>query len=318
MISEDMRHCERVTRTHARTFTLASYFLPAHKRRAAFALYAFCRVADDLVDRVASARDDIVELQLADYRRMLDDALGGRPEGPVFRELAWAVETFAVPPHVLNELLAGVARDLHPASYESWTELGQYCEGVASTVGEMCTFVFGVRDGVLANECALRYARTLGVAMQLTNILRDVGEDARSGRCYLPREELACFGLSTSDVINDPSIGRGPRWRGFMRFQVARARMLYVSARPGISLLAPDAQRCAAACATGYAAILDAIEAIGYDTVSSRARVSHWSRAGIMLGVCRPRGHTRIPPGDGPAVSWHHGPIDVPMPGHNA
>jgi phytoene synthase len=150
----------------------------------------------------------------------------------------------------------------------------------------MCTHVFGVEgdDGVRAR--ARRYARTLGVAMQLTNILRDVGEDARHGRCYLPEDELAEFGLSREAVLAG-GLGGDERWRSFMAFQIGRARSLYESALPGIALLAPDARRCAAACALGYAAILGAIEEIDYDTYRERAHLGSLARGRVLLGALR-------------------------------
>jgi phytoene synthase len=309
-VPADALHCERIVRSHARTFTLASYFLPAPKRRAAFALYAFCRVADDMVD-VATASHDAgatahIARQLADYGRQLSAAAAGRPTGPVFRELAWVLDEYGVPERVLHELLDGVARDLHPVRYETWPELARYCEGVASTVGEMCTYVFGVPAGPEARMRALRYARTLGVAMQLTNILRDVGEDARRGRCYLPDEDLAMFGIDRDDVLHHRALCRDERWRPLMAFEVGRARALYEAASPGIALLAPDSQRCASACATGYAAILGAIEQNGYDTLSTRASLGNWARATILWDIWRAR---RAPAdvastGDGPYIEW--------------
>ena len=207
---DDAQWCARIVRGHARTFHYASWLLPAAKRRAAYALYAFCRVADDMVDAAPVAGSASVARQLAEFERALEAALAGRPEGPVFRELRRVLDHHEVPPTVLRELLAGVARDLQPVRYETWRELVTYCEGVASTVGEMCTHVFGVPGGPAVRERALRYARTLGVAMQLTNILRDVGEDARRGRCYLPAEDLAAFGLTADDVLRRPDLA--PAW----------------------------------------------------------------------------------------------------------
>ena len=172
---DDAAHCRQIVRTHARTFWLASHFLSSAKRRSAFALYAFCRVADDLVDLARSTPADEIAGRLAEYRRGLDEALAGRPSGPVFRELHRAVVQHGVPPAVLHELLDGIARDCAPSRYATWHDLQRYCEGVASTVGEMCTYVFGVSGGPVVRRRALAHARTLGVAMQLTNILRDVG-----------------------------------------------------------------------------------------------------------------------------------------------
>ncbi len=149
MSRADALLCERIVRQHARTFTLASRFLPPHKRRATFALYAFCRQADDIVDGsgTSSSGGGTAARQLAAFEAELARTLAGRPGAPVFRELLRAVREFEVPPAVLFELLAGVARDLEPVRYESWSELVGYCEGVASTVGEMCTQVFGTASG---------------------------------------------------------------------------------------------------------------------------------------------------------------------------
>ena len=306
MSRTDALHCEHIVRSHARTFTLASYFLPAAKRRAAFALYAFCRVADDLVDSAGCDGHPPVARRLAEYERELRTALAGRPSGPVFRELSRAVAQYSVPETVLLELLAGIARDLRPVHYASWTDLVRYCEGVASTVGEMCTHVFGVEGGGETRMRALRYARTLGVAMQLTNILRDVGEDARRGRCYLPSEDLAVFGIDRDEVFGNPRLSLDERWPPLMAFEVGRARALYAAAEPGISLLAADARRCARACATGYAAILGAIEQSQYDTVTRRARVGGWARAGILWDACRASRARReaFPVGEGPRIAW--------------
>jgi phytoene synthase len=286
MSVDDAAQCRQIVRTHARTFWLASHFLTPEKRRSAYALYAFCRLADDLVDLAAQTSPMLTAMRLATYQRDLADALDGRPQGPVFRELHRAVRRHDVPTSVLHELLEGIARDCEPVRYATWPELYRYCEGVASTVGEMCTYVFGVPGGEDVRRRALAHARILGVAMQLTNILRDVGEDARKGRCYLPDEDLEAHGLTREEVLS----GVAPtdaRWRALMTFQIARARSLYAAAAPGIALLAPDSQRCASACAIGYSEILGAIEAIGYDTFATRARLGARARAAVAWNVWR-------------------------------
>ncbi len=286
--ARDARVCERVTRQHARTFALASYFLPARKRRAAFAVYAFCRQADDIVDSAADLAVDVnatgasdIAAQLAAYRQRLDRALDAAPDDAVFREVAWATREFRVPPAVLHQLLDGVARDLHPATYASWYDLERYCYGVASTVGVMCTHIFGVTTGATP-ESAVRRAETLGVAMQLTNILRDVGEDARRGRCYLPLGDLARFGIAPAEIADLTVSATDARWQALMRFEIARARALYAEAHSGIASLERDSQRCATACAVGYAHILDAIERIGCDTLTRRARVQLRGKAVVL------------------------------------
>ncbi|MBU6367178.1 MAG: phytoene/squalene synthase family protein [Gemmatimonadetes bacterium] len=305
---DDAGECARITRVHARTFSLASRLLPADKRRAAFALYAFCRIADDLVDQADHGDRVALRAQLEAYRQQLRDALAGAPSGPVFRELASVTRRYAVDAAPLFELLDGVERDLEAQRYATWEALERYCQGVASSVGEMCTYVFGVPAGAALLPQAIRFARTLGTAMQLTNILRDVGEDAQRGRCYLPAEDLARFGLATDEVMAGARTGlaRDPRWARLMAFEVSRARALYDAAVPGIALLAPDAQGCAAACATGYAGILGAIEAQGYDTLTARARLGRLARVGILWQAWR----YRPPVPDlsalrrGPRVEW--------------
>lgn len=285
MDTNDAAYCRRIVRTHARTFWLASRFLPPEKRSATFALYAFCRVADDLVDVGGGTGRDTAPV-LRTYRQQLDEALAGRPHGPVFREVARAAQRYGVPSSVLQELLDGVAQDCAPARYATWEDLSRYCEGVASSVGEMCTHVFGVVGDHAVRRRALHHARTLGVAMQLTNVLRDVGEDARNGRCYLPDTDLARFGLDRNDVFSH-RIGADERWKSLMRFEIQRARGLYAEAMPGIALLSPDARRCAAACAIGYARILGAIEANDFDTFSVRARLGTVARAAALWSAWR-------------------------------
>ena len=302
----DARECEQITLSHARTFSLASRLLPADKRRAAYSLYAFCRVADDLVDQVDAGNAMALAQQLDDYRAQLHEALDGRPSGAIFREIAWVAERFGMSPAPLFELLDGVGRDLVVTTYDTWLDLEHYCQGVASSVGEMCTHVFGVPAGPPMRTQAVQYARTLGVAMQLTNILRDVGEDAQRGRCYLPADDLARFGLVPGNVLRNPQLAKDPRWRPFMAYEVSRARALYDAALPGIALLADDAQRCAMACATGYAAILSAIESQGYDTISSRAHLGKFARGRVLWRAWRFRA---VSPdlsmlGRGPSVKW--------------
>ena len=266
-----------------------------HKRRGAFAVYAFCRIADDIVDRAEGRDRTLLRAELDLYCAGVAEALAGRPEGPVFRELSRTVSEFGVPRDVLEELLNGVACDLQPVRYDSWSALTRYCEGVAASVGAMCTHIFGVSGDEAVRARAVRYARTLGVAMQLTNILRDVGEDAARGRCYLPDEDLATFGLDSERVLHDPTLKNDPRWAELMRHEVARARALYHAASPGIALLAPDAQRCARACADGYAAILGVIERNGYESFSVRARVGS-GRGRDCSGPCSAPARRRLPP----------------------
>jgi phytoene synthase len=208
-------------------------------------------------------------------------------------EVARAVRQYAIPASLLDELLDGVARDCRPVAPHNWAELERYCQGVASSVGEMCTYIFGVNGDALARVQARRHARTLGVAMQLTNILRDVGEDAANGRCYLPDSDLAAHGLTRGDVLLARVSGTA-QWRALMQFEIARARALYETAAPGIQHLAPDARRCASACAIGYAGILDVIERIDYDTFRRRARLSALGRAAVFWSAWRSPARERV------------------------
>jgi phytoene synthase len=269
--ASDARICQRIAARHARTFFMASRLLPPHKRRAAFAVYATCRTADDIVDSGARNTDAIEALH-----RFRDDAflaLRRRSTQPVLRELARAWGEFEVPDEPLRELFDTLELDFLDLEYRTWDDVEPYCQGVAGSVGEMCSAIFG-RAGDVRRTDVVSSARTLGVAMQLTNILRDVGEDARRGRCYLPMDELERHGLSRRSLVGGQLRSDSDEWRAFMRFQVARARDLYRQALPGIRLLQVDAQRCAVACATGYEKILDAIEQARFDTWSRRVSAS--------------------------------------------
>lgn len=285
-------------------------------------MYAFCRTVDDLVD-LANPRDGSQALERLRayhaYRSAVEAALGEPPEGreppadPVLRELAWAVRRFGIPTRAIRELLRGVGRDLVPTTYPDWDALASYAEGVASSVGEMCATVFGVPDAE-HRQSAVRQARTLGVAMQLTNILRDVGEDARRGRCYLPQEDLAAFGFTVQDVIAGDVRDRWVQWRALMAFEVARARALYREALPGIALLHPDAQRCAVACASGYASILTALERLDYDCFARRAVVPRTALLVVMARAWLRRPGLSARPSVGVPRPWarHQAPLRGP------
>ncbi|MES3033635.1 MAG: phytoene/squalene synthase family protein [Gemmatimonadota bacterium] len=285
MVTFESLVCGNIVRRHARTFALASAFLPITKRRATYALYSFCRLADDAVDRAGPGGREAVRDSLQSLRRQLDDALAGGFAGPVMHETAWAMRRYGIPMAPIDELVDGVARDLDPTDYRDWPSLHAYCEGVASSVGELCTHVFGVVGGDDARARAITCARTLGVAMQITNILRDIGEDAGNGRCYLPDDALCSVGLTRDQVLAADVDVRSQAWRSMMRHFVARARELYHEALPGIALLSPDSRRCAQACAVGYAAILEAIEEADYDTVSMRAHIGFRRKTRLMLSL---------------------------------
>ena len=277
----DERACRLIAATHARTFFIASRLLPERKRRGAYAIYATCRTADDIVDSRGLRADDGA-MALRRFRDATFQSLNERASDPILRELSRACDEFHVPPEALTELFAALERDLGRLELQTWEDLENYCEGVAGSVGEMCCAVFGVAGDLGGRKsAAVACARTLGVAMQLTNILRDIGEDATQGRCYLPTEELARFGIDRTRVLARTAHLEANTWRDLMSFQVARARDLYRQALPGIALLQRDSQRCALACAAGYAKILDVIEQSGFDTVTRRVSASRMTLLGV-------------------------------------
>jgi len=279
--AHDARACRLIATKHARTFSIASRLLPEPKRRAAYAVYATCRTADDIVDGSLSPADGRRELRR--FRASAFAALERRSDDPMLRELARAVHEFDVPVDALTELFEGLERDLGDQAYHSWPDLEQYCQGVAGSVGEMCCAVFGVADDLGSRASSVvASGRTLGVAMQLTNVLRDVGEDAARGRCYLPADDLERFGLTREQVLGRNVRRDGDGWPALLAFQVARARALYRQALPDIHRLQLDARRCAVACASGYSKILDAIEDAGYDTMSRRVSVSRLTLLGVV------------------------------------
>ena len=176
-----------------------------------------------------------------------------------------------------EQLIEGVARDIQQKRYQTFEELAAYGYGVASTVGLMSMHIIGY-----ASEEAMPYAIKLGVALQLANILRDVGEDWREGRVYLPQEELALFGLGDQDIARGEV---DTRWREFMRFQIACNRDLYAQATPGIKLLSADGRRAVSAAGELYRGILDDIEAHDYDVFHRRAHVSRWGKLSRLPGI---------------------------------
>lgn len=259
-------HCAQVTAQHSKSFYLASRLLPESKRRATRALYAFCRVGDDLVDR-PQADPEATLKQWSQMSLAADPAT----DDPVVLAWSHARSICRIPHRYAEQLINGVARDLQQTRYQSFDELAEYSYGVASTVGLMSMHIVG-----FSGPEAIPYAVKLGVALQITNILRDVGEDYRSGRVYLPQEELAAFGI-TEDQI---AAGRvDDRWCEFMRFQIARNRLLYKEAWPGIALLDRDGRFAITAAATLYCGILADLEAHNYDNFTRRSYVNKRGKA---------------------------------------
>lgn len=261
-LAKAYHYCAHITRQHSRTFYMASALLPPDKRQAARALYAFCRITDDIVDRAEGQNC----LERLNQWRL--EILGAPPAPQSLIGVAWAdtQARFRIPHGYALQLIDGVARDLNHTTYQTFDELAEYAYGVASTVGLMVMHIMG-----FSGADALPYAIRLGVALQVTNILRDVGEDWRNGRLYLPQEELKAFGIEVADIAKGHI---DERWRNFMRFQIARNRQLYAEARPGIRLLDKDGRFAIMAAADLYEAILNDIEAHDFDVFHRRAHTS--------------------------------------------
>lgn len=268
--------CRRVTRRHAHAFYFALRFLPPEQRQAIWAIYAVCRHADDLVDR-APATATRAEL-LARLDRWEQRLHAGETGTPILRAFADARDRFGIPLEPLGDLLDGMRMDLTRTRYATWEELQRYCYCVAGTVGLLCIPVLGYDGAAETRE----YAATLGVAMQLTNILRDVGADAALGRVYLPQDELAAFGYGEEQIAARIVDGA---FRALMRFQIARARSLYRASAPGIARLHRTGRLPVQAAATFYGGILGRIEAIDYRVYTERAALSTSGKLARLLGI---------------------------------
>jgi 15-cis-phytoene synthase len=269
--------CDHIANVHSHTFYMASRPLPESKRKAVRSLYAFCRITDDLIDR---SNGNLAE-GLAAWREC---AMGWPPpcDNPV--AVAWGDTRarYRIPTRYAEQLVQGVAADLSKKRYETFDELAVYCYGVASTVGLMSMHIIGFSGPAAGRSEAIPYAVKLGVAMQVTNILRDVREDWEAGRVYLPQAELREYGLSDEDI----AAGRiTKRWQEFMRFQVERNKQLYREAMPGIAYLHPSGRFAIGAAAELYRAILGDIEKHEYDVFSRRAHVSTAGKLRRLPGI---------------------------------
>ncbi len=292
LVVRGYKQAEQVCRHHAKSFYFASFMLFGMRRKAAFALYAFCRRLDDMVDvadgasqgavpeglaeRLARARRRVADVycelpELADPRMPPpSERAGGGDDGPwdpaEFAALVDCIRRYHIPEQPMQELISGMEMDLTKRRYESWEELELYCYRVAGVVGLMMAPMLGCKEA-----WALGPAADLGRAMQLTNILRDVQEDLERDRIYLPADELRSFGLGEEDlrrgVVDD-------RWRAFMRYQIERARAYYARAATGVPALGGfGCQRMVKLMGGTYGDILRVIEERDYDVFSGRAFV---------------------------------------------
>ncbi len=264
--------CRQITAHHSKSFYLASELLPKDKRRAVRAFYAFCRRSDDIVDVTGVDHGYSLDgwTAAARHAHVPDD-------DPVL--LAWndTRARYAIPQVYIDELLEGVRMDLTVNRYATFDDLWLYCYRVAATVGLVSMHIVG-----FSSEDAIPYAIKSGVALQMTNILRDVGEDAQRGRIYLPLEDLERFGYSEHDLMAEVI---DARLRNLLDFEMQRTEQLYNEGAQGIPMLSSDGRFAIAAALTMYRGILGRIRANGYDVFTRRAHVSTPGKLAVLPGV---------------------------------
>jgi phytoene synthase len=284
----DLAACRAMLRHGSQSFFAASLLLPAPVRGPATALYAFCRQADDAIDNGADPRAALAELS-----ERLDAAYAGAPHPhPADRAFAATIAAFDIPKALPAALIEGLSWDVEGRCYENVEALMDYAARVAGAVGVMMALIMGVRSPVV-----LARAADLGVAMQLTNIARDVGEDAKAGRLFLPLDWLAQAGIDPREFLRDPR--RSPELSALVRKLLAEAEALYCRAKAGISMLPVGSRVGIGAAHRIYAAIGKKIAASGYDSVTRRARVSGREKLFLVLGAAA-------------AIAVPSGPVNAP------
>jgi phytoene synthase len=272
---EAYAYCRAVTRQHAKNFYYAFLFLPKAQRDAMYTVYAFCRYCDDIADdgQALTTQQSLLE----DWRRELDNCYAGKPTHRITRALQQTVEHYTIARHHFEELICGVEMDLTVQRYATFPELEQYCYRVASVVGLACLPIFGaIHPGVQS------YARHLGIALQLTNIIRDVKEDAERGRIYLPLEDLRAFQYAETALLQQRYT---PEFVALMRFQQQRALEYYRKA--AASLLPGDRARLVAPEIMGaiYRTTLRKIARRQYNVLRGRTSLSTLHKVLIALRV---------------------------------
>jgi 15-cis-phytoene synthase len=270
-LDESYARCRELNKRYGTTYYWSTYALPRLKRHHVWALYAFCRHADDIVDDLGPVSVEVREKALTDFgARFFADLEAGRSDDPVLKAVVHTVRAFDIDPDCFRRFLCSMAMDLTVTSYATWDDLLGYMDGSAAVIGEMMLPILEP----LQPE-ALRHARHLGDAFQLTNFLRDVAEDLDRGRVYLPQEDLDRFGADPHRrTVDEP-------WRQVMRFEIQRCRELYRSADRGVGMLPVTSARCIKAARTLYSEILDRIEAADYDVFTTRATVPTWRKASL-------------------------------------
>lgn len=268
--------CDQITGDHSKSFFFSTQFLPADKRRAIRAFYAFCRTTDDMVDVAANRCPETLARWREDARLP-----ASRQTNPVLRAWATVRDRYRVPLHFIDELIDGCEMDLTVTRYATWNALRRYCYCVASTVGLVSMHIIGVcrPDQV---ERAVELATELGIALQLTNILRDVGEDIRRGRIYIPQEDMRRFQYTDDDVRNGVV---DARFRSLMRHEMDRADAYYDRGMTGIPLLNTDGRLAVGAACMLYRGILGKIHLNDYDVYSRRAHLTNGEKVQRLPGI---------------------------------
>lgn len=277
-LAESYAYCEHVAKTQAKNFYYSFVTLPPERKAAMCAIYAFMRYSDDVSDEAAIDRSKAEKMR--EWRAALDRAFAGDYGDslilPAFHDV---VVRYQIPARYFHELIDGTEMDLTKNRYETYAELHQYCYRVASVVGFVCIHVWGFDP---AGGKALEYAEACGLAFQLTNILRDVKEDAERDRIYLPQEDLRRFGVSEADL---KAGAQTENFRALMRFEADRARAYYQQAQALLPLIHTPGRPTYTIMLKIYRGILDSIEKNGYDVHSRRARVSTPKKLGIVVGA---------------------------------
>jgi len=271
VLDQSYRYCLRVARSRAKNFYYSFLLLSAQQRKAMCAIYAFMRYCDDLSDEPGATREPIDR-----WRAEMEAALEGRFSGhPVWPAFHHTVRRFGIPHQYFREMVDGVASDLDPRRFDTFEQLYGYCYQVASVVGLTTIHIFG-----FDTRSALPLAEKCGVAFQLTNILRDIREDAERGRIYLPAEDLDRFGVSEDDLRSG---NRTEAFLRLMRFEGQRARAYYDESQPLLDLIHQRSRSSLAALITIYSSLLDRIESSNYDVFARRVRLSTWEKSWIVM-----------------------------------
>ncbi|HEY9818058.1 MAG TPA: phytoene synthase [Candidatus Obscuribacterales bacterium] len=274
-LADSYEYCRQITAEYSKTFYMGTLLMAEEKRRAIWAVYVWCRRTDELVDGPQAAAT--TDATLDRWEEELESIFAGHPVHPSDVAMVDTLERFPMDIQPFRDMIAGQRMDLYRNRYETFNDLYLYCYRVAGTVGLMSSAVMGVDEAQdvapwhqESDHSPQQEAIALGIANQLTNILRDVGEDARRGRIYLPLEDLALFDYTERDLLNGVV---DDRWQALMQYQIQRARNYYTQAERGISRLSPDARWPVWSALILYRQILDVIEKNNYDVFRQRAYV---------------------------------------------